>query len=279
VRVPLLSGGFVLAASLALPAGPAAQAPSAPAPPTAQQDETHFQISVMEGVLQRAAEAGARQTSQRLMAISSEPLLWNGAARARGFRLDNYGFFFDVEVPALRGTVAWSIQVLDQSQTQAQAELLRTLQGLQQQIRAAVADRQAREQLDQSLRRLQVELIGDEPPAGDAGVRSARTGTIMPRPARPPVDPFEAYTTDVKNALIDAMLDHGAPLGLAPDEWLTVAARDNDSSGGVGPSQPYDLMTIILRIRGGDLIATQTAFHERRLSKDEARKKVEVREF
>ena len=42
-------------------------------------------------------------------------VLLAGAARARGFRLDGYGVFFDVEVPALRRSVAWSFRVLDQS--------------------------------------------------------------------------------------------------------------------------------------------------------------------
>ncbi len=269
----------MLAASLAFPPAAAAQGSPAVQPPTqAQQDETHFQIAVMEGVLQRAAEAGAHQTSQRLTAISSQPLLWNGVARARGFRLDNYGFFFDVEVPALRGTVAWSLEVLDQSQNQAEADLMRTLQALQQQIRTAVVDRQAREQMDQSLRRLQLQLVGEEQPPGAPGPRPTRIGTLVPRPAKPPIDPNEAYTTDVKNALIDAMLDHGVPLGLRPDEWLTIAARDNES-GGVTPGQPYDLMTITLRIRGGDLTATQAAIREGRLSKEEARKRVQVTEF
>jgi hypothetical protein len=227
----------------------------------------------MEGVLQRAAEAGARQTSQRLRAVLPEPLLWNGAARARGFRLENYGFFFDVEVPALRGTVAWSLQVLDQSQNQAEAELMRTLQGLQQQIRTVVTDRQAREQMDQAVRRIQVQIVGEDAPPNEATPRLG-AGTLVPRPSKPPIDPNETYTTDVKNALIDAMLDHGVPLGLRPDEWLTVAARDNES-GGIAPSQPYDLMTITLRVRGSDL----AALREHRLSREEARKRVEVNEF
>ena len=40
-------------------------------------------------------------------------------------------------------------------------------------------------------------------------------------------DPNEAYTRAVKEALVDAMLESSGPLNLAPDEWLTVAARDN----------------------------------------------------
>ena len=36
-------------------------------------------------------------------------------ARARGFRLDGYGVFFDVEVPDLGGTLTWSYMTLDQN--------------------------------------------------------------------------------------------------------------------------------------------------------------------
>ena len=40
-------------------------------------------------------------------------------------------------------------------------------------------------------------------------------------------NPAEGYTREVKAALIDAMIENSGPLGLGPDEWLTVAARDN----------------------------------------------------
>ena len=36
-------------------------------------------------------------------------------ARARGFRLEGYGVFFDVEVPSLEGTLPWSFRTLDQN--------------------------------------------------------------------------------------------------------------------------------------------------------------------
>jgi hypothetical protein len=82
------------------------------------------------------------------------------------------------------------------------------------------------------------------------------------------------YTSEVKAALIDAMLDHSQALGIGPDEWLTVAARDSESSG-IGRDDSYDAMTILLRIKGSDLMA----LHGGRISRDEARKRVEAKEY
>jgi hypothetical protein len=86
-------------------------------------------------------------------------------------------------------------------------------------------------------------------------------------------DPNALYTETVKNALIDAMLDHGGPIGIGGDEWLTIAAKD--AEGPLSPNEPYDAATIVLRIKGSDL----SAFRADRLTRDEARRRVEVREF
>ena len=88
-------------------------------------------------------------------------------------------------------------------------------------------------------------------------------------------NPSEVYEKEVITALIDAMLDYSAPIGVGPDEWLTVAARDNEHRDRLMPGDSYDLMTIVLRVKGSDL----AAFRAERLTREEARKKVEVREF
>jgi hypothetical protein len=83
------------------------------------------------------------------------------------------------------------------------------------------------------------------------------------------------YFTEITNALIDAILDHGGPVGVGTDEWLTVAARESADRGFM-PSDPNDTaMTFILRIKGADL----QALRERRLTKDDARKKVELKRY
>ena len=71
-----------------------------------------FQIAAMEGVLERAVQLGARRLSQQVQSVSPDMLVIGGAARAKGFLLDGYGVFFDVDVPALRRSVAWSFRQL-----------------------------------------------------------------------------------------------------------------------------------------------------------------------
>ena len=73
--------------------------------------------------------------------------------------------------------------------------------------------------------------------------------------------------------LVEAMLEYGGRLAIAPDEWFTIAARD--SFGPSYPGEPYDAMTLVLRIKGSDL----ADYRADRLTIDEARKRVEVREF
>jgi hypothetical protein len=87
-------------------------------------------------------------------------------------------------------------------------------------------------------------------------------------------DPVGAYEDAVKKALIDAMLNHSAPLEIGPEEWLTVAARDNEDRR-ISATNPYEVATIVMRVKGADLLA----FRSGRLTREEAHKKVEVREF
>ena len=77
----------------------------------------------------------------------------------------------------------------------------------------------------------------------------------------------------MREALIGAMLEWGALLPLAPDEWLTVAARDNQDV--IMPGLAPDVVTIILRVKGSDLADRLAG----RVPLDELRRRVEVREF
>lgn len=86
-------------------------------------------------------------------------------------------------------------------------------------------------------------------------------------------DPAQRWRDAVKLALVDAMLEHSKSLELKPDEWLSVAARG--SEGGLLPNEIYQLTTVVLRVKGSDL----TDYLAGRLTKEEARQKVEVRQF
>jgi hypothetical protein len=92
-------------------------------------------------------------------------------------------------------------------------------------------------------------------------------------PAAEPRDPNELYTEAVKFSLIDAMLKYSVGLKLGADEWLTVAARD--AQGPLTPGQPDDASTIVIRIKGSDL----AAFHANKLTPEEVRRRVDVKEY
>ena len=112
--------------------------------------------------------------------------------------------------------------------------------------------------------------------------RNGLLGLVMPARAldlRPEVLPFcpsnhEAYRTEVKQALMDAMLDHSSSLGIQPTEWLTIAARRNDDRPRLAPADT-DAQTFFIRLRGSDL----AAFLARQISREEALQRIEVRVF
>jgi hypothetical protein len=86
-------------------------------------------------------------------------------------------------------------------------------------------------------------------------------------------DTGEKYRAQVKLALIDAMLDHSKNLELKPDEWLSVAARGSESA--LLPGEILQLTTVVLRVKGSDL----ADYLAGRLTREQAREKVEVRQF
>ena len=105
--------GLAAAALLAATAGTAsAQEVASVGGLAPEQMRVRFQIAAMESVLERAVQLGARRLSQQVQALSPDMLVIAGAARAKGFLLDGYGVFFDVDVPAMRRSVAWSFRQL-----------------------------------------------------------------------------------------------------------------------------------------------------------------------
>ncbi len=237
--------------------------------------KARYNVSIMEGVLERAVREGAAGLIRQIRAVSPDMLVVTGAPRARGFRLDGYGVFFDIDVPALRRSVAWSLRtMLDQNGM----PLATAMQQLRTYVRS-VSDPAMKRSLEQALRRIELQ-VGPAPtlPEGAGGVTraagvtaAAAPGQTLPLDAAWVLDPAEAYTEAVKNALIEAMLHHSSPMDLGPDEWLTVAARDNEPGDRQNPAD--DVSTIVLRIKGGDI----KAFRAGTVTLDEAKRKVEVK--
>ena len=280
----------------------AAQA-QAPVPSgEAEQIRARQKIFMMEGVLERAVQLGIDSFRRQLSAVMPDDMLLvtGDTPAARGFRLDGYGVFFDVEVPGVRPSLAWSLRTMNETA----ALFARELSQVRAQLRQAVNDPRQRQEMDRVLARIQAQMApaGSQPavpppaPAGDARVSAAATvaaQTVEVAPAPPPssaaapaaatapasapvtIDPGEVFTQSVAAALIDAMLENSGSLIIAPEEWLTVAARDNAQGNRFVASDPSDVMTIVLRVKGSDL----AEFQARRLTPDEVRKRVEVRAF
>jgi len=255
-----------------------------------QLKESRYQIGQIERLLEGAVEHGAGMIRDRLVAImpadvTPTDMLLTENARARGFRLEGYGVFFDVEVPSLVGTLPWSFRTLDQNDLGVDNAL--------QTIRAFIQSNGAKDPaLRQALESLQLRLV---PPSGTSNLTTAppeaRTVSTQSAPpaqtsqvaqatrAQAPADqilanPNEAYRAAIRSSLVEAMLEHTRGLNLGPNEWLTVAAPGSDDQLRVA-SSGTEGQTNILSIRGSDL----AAFLAGQITLEEAEKRVDIRVF
>ena len=296
---------WIVLAVLACVTPAAAQDPvtSAPAKPAVTAKplnlaDLRHHIYVMEGALARAVDYGAKQLNREILAVMPGVFMLEGEARARGVHLDGYGVFFDVRVPMMRQSMMWSIQMmLDQDTAQTQAsigEIRRALQG--------VTDPATRASLERSLKQLErqtpanamsrpagggvtadVVLPNAAVPVGSGAAEASGVSATAPRPPAPAArdsiwakDPNRAYTEAVTSALVDAMIDYSAPMQIGADQWLTVAARDDEGRDSLAPPDPLDeIVTMIYKIKGSDL----QEYRQGRIDRDEVRKRVQVTQF
>lgn len=282
-RKRIVLNRWVAAAALVLVAASvSAQTPAARS--EADQVKARQKISMMEGVLERAVANGAENLFQQIRAAMPTPdgprLI--GAPEVRGFPIAGYGVFFDVEVPDLMLPPMWSLRyMMDQNGVSANTALseLKTLV-------SSIRDPDQRQQFMSYINRLEMQvgpaqpvLQGQARQAGPATVSTQALGQPVPAQARPDDlavlnDPNEGYTREVKNAIIDAMLDTSGSIPLGPEEWLMVAARGNVRPD-LSVTDNADTHTIILRVKGSDL----AAYRARQITPDEARKRVDVKEY
>ena len=291
-------GSFIAAGALTLcaAAAPAGAQSVASARAEAQQKQQRYQIAQMERVLEGAVEHGATMMRDRLQSLvppAQAQLLIQENAHVRGFRLDGYGVFFDVIVPSLDGSLTWSLRTLDQNDLGLQS----ALSVLKTRINPTDIDMQ------QALKRIELQvgpatLAGLTVPAPSqpearnvtgsaAGLTEQATG-VAPAQAAPPAasaapapaadiildDPNEAYREEVIQALIDAVLDHSSPLGIGPNEWVTVAARRNEERPRLAPADS-GAQSVVIRVSGADL----AAFRAGQVSREEVLKRVDRRVF
>jgi len=285
---------FVIAACVGSTVIGAAPTAFAQAPPLSEADQVKARqkISMMESVFESAVANGADSLMRAVRTVMPpDALMLTGAPSARGFRLEGYGVFFDVEVPTFRPTMAWTLrQMVDDNGLGAAAALNQLKAYIQ-----TVQDPRQRVNLDRALRRLELQVgpVGPIGPAGpvgpvqqDASARTVGASTVtsaaaIAPPAAPQVDPAVftdpngAYTREVSAAIIDAMIENSGPLPVAENEWLTVAARDNLRPNRLVPGDISNISSIVFRIKGADL----AAYRAGRMTLEDARAHVEVKQF
>lgn len=264
----------------------------APAKPANSGDLRHH-IYVMEGALARAVDYGAKQLNREILQVMPGVFMLEGEARARGVHLEGYGVFFDVRVPMMRQSMVWSLRMMldhDDAQTMASInELKKSMEG--------VTDPVARANMERVIKQLEVRAVAAMPrsagaSAAPAGVMASSNlpadvaaaggdGVAATRP-EPKVenlwakDPNRAYTEAVTRALVDAMIDYSAPMQIQAEQWLTVAARDDEGRDSLAPPDPLEeVVTMIYRIKGSDL----QEYRQGRIDRDEVRRRVQMSQF
>ena len=146
-----------------------------------QLKESRYQIGQIERLLEGAFDN--RPSGRRSQAaIMPADMLLTENARARGFRLDGYGVFFDVEVPNLEGTLPWSFRTLDQNDL----GVGNALQTLRSYIQTSATNDVA---LRQALERIELQLTPGPGTVNVAAPAAATPRTVSTQSAPAAVQP------------------------------------------------------------------------------------------
>jgi hypothetical protein len=169
----------------------AAQPPAATSQPQAAAstspatESRRDEVRAMEVFLMGALQKGAQDLARQLRVNEPNSAFVTGTGRARGFLLEGYGMFFDVDVPGMKQSVIWSAQMLQLEQDrQSYARFLAT----------AAPDDPRRKFVEERLRNVQVLMARRRDRCGGRGgpdrAAAARlvvchadsAGTFVPRP-------------------------------------------------------------------------------------------------
>jgi hypothetical protein len=282
--------------------------PAAPPAVTRQMDRADLRrhIYTMEGALARAVAYGAQRLNREIRNAMPEVMALSGDPQARGVYLEGYGIFFDVSVPVLNQVMMWSLRTMMGPDESVVAALNKLKSYVQSEKNPAT-----RASLEGMISRLELQL-GPLSNAGGGGggdqITPLDRGNVTPgvgamvmlppdgtKPAAPDANPpaaaprvldkkyFQdpnainrAYTDAVQNALIDTIVDYAMPTSIKPQEYLTIAARDNMQRDSLAPPDPYEeVITLLLSIKGSDL----AAYRAGQIDAAEVRRRVQIREF
>ena len=235
---------------------------------TQQQVERRYAIRQFGNALVGAAQHGAELMDLRVQQLDPGIILIaRTAPRAQGFVLDGHGVFIHVEVPAVDPVVAWALtnRGRDEAAIAAIGGIKAFLQG--------ISDPQQRQAMQNYVANLERRFTRPGPQRTSAAEGTGMAPAAPAAAPRPMENPDMEYEKLVMDQLVNTMLDYSQQLGLAADEWLTIAARG--SQGPLTPAVSDDSVTLTLRIKGSDL----AEYRAGRITRDEAKARVVVREF
>lgn len=202
----------VLIAGCSMPAF-AQTAAVLPTAPVETAPNLRAQVRTMERVFSSAIQNGVDQIAQKINDVMPGLRIFAGLPHAHGYQVENFGWFFDVEVPEVQT---------------ASVDLYVALQPDPRRLSSGADTR----------------TVGN--------TVTGAVATPREDPMQAPViqDPRREYRLAIRDALMDAMLDYGQ-LPLKPAEELTVGARAADAP--MPSMEASDTVTLILRITGADL--------------------------
>lgn len=258
----MLLGVLGAVPALGAPPHAALQSAGQPAVATERPDQV-LHLQQMEQVLEDAVARSIETVQQQLNTVPSGLVLFAGSIQVRGFVLDDYGVFFDVEYPVVRRTLLWSMTMLDRMDGGMSA----TFRELRRRV-DDMPDGHFRVEFDRVLTEVEAEFLPLAP--APPGLPDSTSGTAGPARLNE-FDPGTVYREALTEELASVLRVHGAALGVSDDEWVSIAARDARSQ--IGPRRGAAARdTLTLRVHGRDLAALATG----RLSAEEFREAVAV---
>jgi hypothetical protein len=220
-------------------------------------DAMRKQISFFSGALRLAVQNGAEaMTGKARQIVPQAALMLSGPPDVFGFPLENVGPVFEVRVPGMLPNLPWRAAMLGLGQPS--------------QVRKPVQPTSVPPRIEPTaLTQANGVVVGGNP------------GTA-PRSPAPSLDvdftvmsdPDAAYTREVKNALIEAMLENSGGLRVAATESLTVVAHDSAQPDPLVPTSQSDFHTILFQIKGSDLFE----YRDGKISQEDAKRRIKITE-
>ena len=194
------------------------------------EDPAKPSVLMFELGLQRAIEAGGQKFAQRaLVAVPGLVLMPSSEPIVRGYPVPEYGFAFEVQIPEILDSGMQLLNMINQQRTERRPPLSASAQA-------------------QTAR-----------PIGNTGTTGAANTVAADPMTNSPVLDFanEAaanafYTTCVKDALLDAMIDNSVALPLTEKSTLLLVLSGMER---MGPNPLYRTRErrLILTVKGADL--------------------------